>query len=150
MMTAQRSMVGRRGMLALVSIGAVCVLSTAGGCAISVGNTRTVTKAGSMPVIGHPVFFTLKDPSRASELVGDCDRLLEGLSEVHAYHCGTPYDSGRSTVVADYHVGLWVGFASREAYNRYVASDEHQRLVEKWGPLCESIVVRDVLDVDPG
>lgn len=97
-------------------------------------------------IVNHPVFFTLNDPTDADELIRDCDAQIQTIPTVVSYYCGKPVDTGRATVLADYHVGLYVGFASVDGYRAYVEHPQHQALVEAWGPRCESIAVRDVLD----
>lgn len=118
-------------------VGASLVL---GGCASS---ERGVT-GGTL--LSHPVFFGLEDPSDAGELIADCDAWIATIPEVATYHCGVPFESGRSTVDASYDVGLVVGFESAGAYSRYVEHPNHVRLVEKWRPRLRELLVRDVID----
>lgn len=100
-------------------------------------------------VISHPVFFTLKEPGDAAELIRDCDTRLATIPAVATYACGTPHDTGRPSVLEDYDVGLFVGFDSPEDYAAYVAHEDHVWLVDKWRPRIKAIRVRDFIDETP-
>lgn len=97
-------------------------------------------------LINHPVFFTLKNPTDAEELIADCNRLLAPIPGITSYYCGVPYETGRPTVDGDYTVGLFVGFDTPEDYEAYVAHPDHLRLVQKWRPRTEILRVHDILD----
>ena len=119
-------------------------------CALSLGVTLGCAGCQAAPKrparINHPVFFTLNDPTDASELIRDCNEHLASIPQVIAYYCGRHIDVGRSSVLIDYDVAAYVGFDSVEDYLAYVEHPAHQALVKKWGPRCASIQVRDVLD----
>lgn len=108
----------------------VLILAAVSGCSSDRG------------AIHHVVFITLTDPQQAAALVAECGELkqIPGVQEVEA---GTPIDTGRSSVAADYDVGIYVRFGSEEDYRRYVDHPVHVRLVGTWKPRWRSIVVRD-------
>ncbi len=83
------------------------------------------------------------------QLIRDCDEWIATIPGIVSYYCGTPFDSGRDGVDDAYDVGLYVGFASPEAYASYVEHPNHVRLVEKWRPRLRSLLVRDVIDETP-
>ena len=99
--------------------------------------------------INHVVFFKLKDPMQARELIADCDARLSTIPGVVSYYCGPPIDTGRETVDADYDVGFYVGFASESDYAAYVAHPSHLELVAEWRPRFQSLRVHDILDETP-
>lgn len=121
---------------------AACV-AVVGGCAAS---SHTVRRPA---MVVHPVYFRLADPADAAALIADCDARLGDLPMVSAYACGTPLDTGRAEVSADYDVALIVGFDSVEDYRAYLAHEDHQWLVREWGPRTTSIRIHDVFDPTP-
>ncbi len=96
-------------------------------------------------LINHVVFFDLKDPSNAEELVFDCGRLLE-IPGVTSGYFGRHIETGRESVLVNYDVGFFVAFGSVADYENYLAHPKHIALVEKWEPRWESIRVYDVQD----
>jgi hypothetical protein len=108
-----------------------------------------VSAAGLPPrpaLINHAVFFKLKNPDDADELLADCDRLLATIPGVVSYYAGRHHEVGRGHVFNDYHVGMFVGFDSDEDYAVYADHPNHIAAVEKWRPRWEWIRVYDVLD----
>lgn len=97
-------------------------------------------------LINHPVFFTLKNPADAEELIADCNERLARIPGIVSYYCGRHFETGRATVSDDYTVGLFVGFDSAEDYEAYVAHPEHVALVQKWRPRTYILRVHDILD----
>ncbi|MEM9065315.1 MAG: Dabb family protein [Planctomycetota bacterium] len=124
-----------RGLLVLL---AVLVLA---GCATSAVAPRPAA-------ISHIVLIKLDDPSRADELVADCDRLLATIHSVVSYAAGKHVEAGRGTVLNDYDVAIYVGYGTMAGYAEYVEHPQHVELVQKWGPVSQ-ITVRDFLDPTP-
>ncbi|MFB3431954.1 MAG: Dabb family protein [Phycisphaerales bacterium] len=118
-------------------------------CAITLTGCAS-NSAGTLPprpaLINHPVFFTLKDPSQADELIADCNQRLARIPGIVSYYCGRHFETGRDTVDGNYTVGLFVGFDSAEDYEAYVVHPEHVALVQKWRPRADALRVHDILD----
>ena len=91
----------------------------------------------------HYVFFTLKDPAQADDLIRDC-MALRDLPGVVACNAGRPLDFGRAEVTADYSVGFHIAFESEDAYKTYLGHPRHVAVVERWKPLVTKIDIRDV------
>ncbi len=99
--------------------------------------------------IGHIVFLKLVKPADTPALIADCDADLARIPGVIAYSSGRHIDTGRPTVIADYDVGLYIGFQSEQDYEHYVTDPLHTNLVERWRPRLQWIRVYDVLDEAP-
>lgn len=99
---------------------------------------------GTAPIT-HVVLVQLKDPTRIAELIADCDRALPGIEGVDGYSCGVPLDMGRANVTKDYDVGIYVGFATPEAYRAYVDHPRHLALVERWRDGWKAVRIFDVV-----
>lgn len=98
--------------------------------------------------ISHVVLVELNDPTRADELIADCDRLLSTIPGVVSYAVGKHIDTGRANVIADYDVGIYIGYDSTDDYATYVTHPQHVEILDKWRPVSR-IVVRDFLDETP-
>lgn len=97
---------------------------------------------GSAPIT-HIVLVQLKDPTRTAELVAECDRSLPAIGGVRGYSCGTPLETGRSNVTADYDVGIYVGFATDADYRAYLDDPRHQAVVDRWREAWKSVRIFD-------
>ena len=95
------------------------------------------------------VFFKLNDPADADELIADCDTELATIPSVVSYYAGRHIELERANVDSNYDVGLYLGFMSVEAYDRYLKHGNHENIVNKWGSRLESIRIHDVLDETP-
>lgn len=96
------------------------------------------------------VFFKLRTPADAADLISDCDAKLSKIPGVCAYYAGQHLETGRGTRVdSNYDVGFYVGFADEKQYETYVSHPDHTALVEKWRPRWEWIRIHDVLDETP-
>lgn len=98
--------------------------------------------------ISHVVLIRLDDPSKADELIADSDRLLATIPGVVSYAAGKHLDTGRTNVLGDYDVGLYIGYDSTADYATYVEHPQHIELVRKWAGAGE-IIVRDFRDPTP-
>ncbi len=101
-------------------------------------------------LIGHIVFVTMNDPARTGAIRVDADRMLGTIPTVSTYASGSHLDTGRASVLNDYHLAIYLGFESEEDLAAYVEHPRHIEFVERWKPEMESIRVHDMLDLpDP-
>ncbi|MCB9846485.1 MAG: Dabb family protein [Phycisphaeraceae bacterium] len=103
-------------------------------------------EAGRPALIEHVVFVKLKDPGRASALIAESDRVLRPIPGVVAYAAGQHLETGRTQVIADYDVAMFIGFDSEEDYASYVSHPSHVGIVDRWKPEMEWLRVYDFLD----
>jgi hypothetical protein len=85
-------------------------------------------------MLGHMVYFTLKDssPAAVDRLVRSCHELLTGHPGTSFFAAGTLASAyQRSVNVRDFHVALQVVFESHEAHDQYQASARHQQFIEQ-------------------
>ena len=99
--------------------------------------------------INHIVFFKLKEPAEAQELLRDCDRLLATVPGIVAGYAGTHLEPARPGSDSDYDVGFYAGFMTEEAYRAYEAHPAHAEAVAKWGPRLQWLRVHDIFDETP-
>ncbi|MBX3363846.1 MAG: Dabb family protein [Phycisphaeraceae bacterium] len=128
--------------------------STLAACAIGLAGCSTCPSSQTAPaprpaLISHIVLISLHDTGDIPSLIADSDRLLPFIPGVVAYAAGQHIDTGRPSVLTDYHVGLYIGFASVQDYAVYVDHPNHVELVETWRPRIASLRVWDVLDETP-
>jgi len=100
-------------------------------------------------LISHIVLVALINPDDAPELIAESDATLAKIPGVARYAAGPPIDTGRDTVLEDYHVGVYLGFDSEEAYAGYVAHPAHTAFVARWKPRLAALRVYDFRDVTP-
>jgi hypothetical protein len=137
-------MPSRSARTALASIAALVA-----GCASTPEAESLARKADlETPAITHVVLVQLKDPSRTAELVDDCDRALPGIESVRGYACGVPMETGRSNVIGDYDVGIYVGFVDAAGYRAYLDDPRHLDLVERWREGWKAVRIFDVISPD--
>ncbi|HZM00632.1 MAG TPA: Dabb family protein, partial [Planctomycetota bacterium] len=89
----------------------------------------------------HVVLVKLRDKSQTDQLLADTRRYLSTVPQVSELRLGTPFDIGRTAADLDWHVGVIVGFANRQAYEGYLLHPAHAELVELWQPRWEWIRV---------
>ena len=115
--------------------------------------TTSRHRAGALPprpaLINHTVYFKLKNPQDADELIADCDRTLAAIPGVVSYFAGKRLDTDRPNVDADFDVGFYVGFNSQTDYATYVDHPNHVAAVNKWRSRWDSIRIEDVIDATP-
>ena len=117
------------------------------GMTMSLGGCATAPERPSRPaLIGHVVFVDLLDRGDYEEILEDSDEMLSTISGVVSYAAGAHIDTGRSTVLADYDLGLYIGFDSEDAYAEYVNHDQHIDFVSKWKPRLTGLRVYDIHD----
>jgi hypothetical protein len=100
--------------------------------------------------ITHVVLVQLKDPTRAEELVADCDRALPAIEAVASYSCGVPLATDRATVLRDYDVGIYVGFRTGADYRAYIDDPRHLALVERWRDGWKAVRIWDIAEGTTG
>lgn len=100
-------------------------------------------------LISHVVFLEAMDERDVPALRADCDASLAGIPGVASYASGAPLDTGRGTVLADYDLGLYIGFNSEEDLAGYVSHPRHVGLVERWKPRLNALRVYDFQDGTP-
>jgi len=124
----------------IAALGITFLLTTLIGC---------TAPAPRPAIISHVVFVELVDPADTPAVIADCDAMLSTIPGVVSYAAGPPLDTGRDTVLADYHVGLYIGFDTEADYTHYVNHPDHTGLVAKWKPRITALRVYDYQDVTP-
>ena len=99
--------------------------------------------------INHVVFFKLKDPAEAQDLIRDCDHLLATVPGIVAGCAGTHLEPARPDSDSDYDVAFYAGFMNEEDYKAYEGHPAHAEAVAKWGPRLQWLRVYDVVDGTP-
>ena len=130
---------------------AVAMAALLAGCAATPEQVSLSRKAKlDTAPITHVVLIQLKDPTRAAELVADCDRALPALESVASYSCGVPLATDRTTVLRDYDVGIYVGFRNGADYRAYVDDPRHLALVERWRDGWKAVRIWDIAEGTTG
>jgi len=118
--------------------------------ALLIGHLTGCASTATRPaLISHVVFVDLQDPGDIPELIADSDATLAHIPGVVSYAAGPPIDTGRDTVLDDYHVGLYIGFDSEAAYTGYVTHPDHVGFVARWRPRLTALRVYDFQDDSP-
>jgi hypothetical protein len=137
------SAAARTALIALLTLASAALVA---GCAATPEAASLARKERlETPAITHVVLVQLKDPSRTAELVADCDRALPGIESVRGYACGVPMETGRSNVIGDYDVGIYVGFVDATGYRAYLDDPRHLDLVERWREGWKAVRIFDVI-----
>ncbi len=97
-------------------------------------------------LINHVVFFKLKSPATAEELIADCDDHLARIPGVVSYYSGKHFDVRGANVDSDYDVALYVGFMNKDDYEDYLEHPTHIRIKSKWRPRLQWMRVHDTID----
>ncbi len=85
-------------------------------------------------MLGHMVYFTLKDnsPAAIEALVADCKHFLAGHPGTVLFAAGTRVDDlARDVNDREFDVALHVVFESREAHDNYQVHERHTQFIEK-------------------
>ncbi|MGE0761096.1 MAG: Dabb family protein [Pirellulaceae bacterium] len=85
-----------------------------------------------MMLLGHMVYFTLKDnsPAAVERLLNACRTYLSGHPGTVFFAAGTLVsDLTREVNQRDFDVALQLVFESREAHDRYQVHERHQRFI---------------------
>jgi hypothetical protein len=97
-------------------------------------------------MLGHMVYFTLKDRSLAAveKMVEACKKYLTGHPGTVFFAAGTLVpDLTRPVNQLDFDVALQVVFDSREAHDAYQVHPRHQQFIEENKPGWERVRVFD-------
>jgi hypothetical protein len=95
------------------------------------------------------VLISLYDPADIDAAIAAFDAALPSIPGVMSYSCGPRVETGRPMVIADYDVGVYIGFESLHAYDVYTDHPNHTGLVERWMPRIKSLRIIDVSDNTP-
>ena len=129
----------------------IACAALAAGCAATPEEASLSRKAKlDTAPITHVVLVQLKDPTRAEELVADCDRALPAIEAVASYSCGVPLATDRATVLRDYDVGIYVGFRTGADYRAYIDDPRHLALVERWRDGWKAVRIWDIAEGTTG
>lgn len=121
---------------------AACTLFA--GCASAPRSAFDTTEGTPSPTIRHVVLIDLKDAGDATRLIEAMDADLAPIPGIVSYWRGTPYQSGRPEVQANYDVALIVDFRDAAAYSTYSSHPKHVGLVTEWKPRLNSLTIYDV------
>lgn len=97
-------------------------------------------------LLGHMVYFTLKDHSEAAiaKMVSDCKSYLSGHPGTTFFAAGTLVpDLTRPVNQTDFHVALHVVFDSRAAHDAYQTHPRHIQFIDANKPNWEKVRVFD-------
>lgn len=85
-------------------------------------------------LVGHMVYFTLKDnsPAAVEKMVQACQNYLRGHAGTVFFGVGTVVpDLTREVNQRDFDVALQIVFESRAAHDLYQTHERHQRFIEE-------------------
>lgn len=97
-------------------------------------------------MLGHMVYFTLKDKSPAAieNMVAACNKYLKGHPGAVFFAAGTLVsDLTRPVNQLDFDVALQIVFDSREAHDAYQVHPRHVQFIEENKPGWERVRVFD-------
>jgi hypothetical protein len=97
-------------------------------------------------MLGHMVYFTLKDrsPANAEQLVEACRKYLTGHPGTVFFAAGTLVpDLTRPVNQLDFDVALQLVFESREAHDAYQQHPRHLQFIEENKPTWDRVRVFD-------
>ena len=97
-------------------------------------------------MLGHMVYFTLKDrsPAAIEKMVAACRKYLTGHPGTVFFAAGTLVpDLARPVNQQDFDVALQVVFDSREAHDAYQVAPRHVQFIEENKPNWERVRVFD-------
>jgi hypothetical protein len=114
--------------------------------AASSGCTSTSSQTPRTALIGHIVFVELADPGDYAEILADSDAMLASIPSVITYAAGQHIDTGRSTIINDYDLAIYLGFDTIDGLGEYVTHDQHVAYVTKWKPRLKALRVYDMHD----
>jgi hypothetical protein len=97
-------------------------------------------------MLGHMVYFTLKDrsPAAVQKLVADCRKYLTDHQGTVFFAAGTLVpDLTRPVNQTDFDVALQIVFESRAAHDAYQAAPRHLQFIEENKPNWAKVRVFD-------
>src|SRR5690242_7739068 len=89
-------------------------------------------------LMGHSVFFTLKEPTAANveKCVSACKKYLSIHPGTVFFACGTRAEEfTREVNDQDFHVSLHLVFQSKAAHDEYQEHPEHHQFIDECKPL---------------
>lgn len=127
---------------------AACTLiagsSFVAGCTSAPRSAFDTTEGTPSSTIRHVVLIDLKDAGDATRLIEAMDADLAPIPGILSYWRGTPHQSGRPEVQANYDVALILDFRDAAAYSTYSNHPKHVGLVTEWKPRLNSLTIYDV------
>lgn len=124
------------------------LLACVSGCSAP-GNRTSDLRPERPAFISHIVFVKLNDPADAREILADAERLVAPIPGVASFAAGQHLDTGRQTIIADYDLGMYIGFETEAEYASYVTHPDHIAFVEKWRPRLAWLRIYDIGDPTP-
>ena len=97
-------------------------------------------------MLGHMVYFTLKDKSKAAvdKMLEACRKYLTGHTGLKFFAVGTLVpDLTRPVNQVDFDVALQMIFDTREAHDAYQVAPRHLQFIEENKPVWERVRVFD-------
>jgi hypothetical protein len=114
--------------------GAVGGLFVAVSLALLAGRHTEAAGKGKGPMIGHMVYFALKDnsPAAKDKLVAACKKYLSKHPGEVYFGAGTLVDDlNRPVNDRDWDVALHIVFADRKAHDQYQDAKRHQQFIDE-------------------
>ena len=102
--------------------------------ALALGSSAVGTADEKKPLIGHMVYFKLKDnsPAARAKLVAACDKYLADHDGVVFYSAGVIGDDFKRDVNdRDWDVALHLVFTDKAAHDKYQDHKEHLKFIEE-------------------
>jgi hypothetical protein len=102
--------------------------------ALALGSAAVGTADEKKPLIGHMVYFKLKDntPAARAKLVAACDKYLADHDGVVFYSAGVIGDDFKREVNdRDWDVALHLVFIDKAAHDKYQDHKEHLKFIEE-------------------
>lgn len=95
--------------------------------------------------IVHGVYFSLADATAENrqKLIDGCDKYLSKHPGTIYYSAGALSDIAGMYNDRDFDVGLTLVFENREAYDKYHASEDHDKFIAECRPLMSKVRVFD-------
>jgi hypothetical protein len=127
------------------------LLFAAAGCAAARPGGPAAPPGPMRPArINHVVFFKLKDPAEAAQLIRDCNELLKAVPVIATGWAGTRLETERPADAGDdFDVSFYAGFTTEADYAVYLEHPAHVAAATRWGPHLEWLRFHDVLDEAP-
>jgi Stress responsive A/B Barrel Domain len=97
-------------------------------------NRPTTAAPAAEPMIGHMVYFTLKDGSdaKARDLVAACDKYLSKHPGEVYYSAGVRGKAfDREVNVKDWDVALHLVFKTKADHDKYAVAQRHQQFIDE-------------------
>ena len=110
---------------------------------------RVKPAGGPDPVVQHVVLVELDDPALAPEMMRDMQAAFPNIPTLRHWSAGPHIDTGRTTVLRWYTLGILEQFDSVADYQAYLKDARHEALVKKWKPHWKRVEMFDFGAADP-